>query len=187
MHLRVGVHRAFALDGHPSGLAAHAPGAGGGGRIAQQLALAALLQVETVLGAVLEVRDVLAVELVEPQTHSEIVGCDGHGSIAPHDHRRPGARIGPAEVRGHLAVLHLPTAPFLVVVGVPAPAVRADGAAVVDVVAQLAYVFDHHVHAVRVALAQMAAAGVVGAPAPEPDGAVAHVLAAFALPAEAVV
>src|SRR5262249_48087938 len=56
-----------------------------------------------------------------------------------------------------------------------------------DVVAQLAYVFDHHVHAVRVALAQMAAAGVVGAPAPEPDGAVAHVLAAFALPAEAVV
>src|SRR5262249_34935513 len=108
-------------------------------------------------------------------------------SIAPHDHRRPGARIGPAEVGGHLAVLHLPTAPFLVVVGVPAPAVRADGAAVVDVVAQLAYVFDHHVHAVRVALAQMAAAGVVGAPAPGPDGAVAHVLAAFALPAEAVV
>src|SRR3712207_8558133 len=44
-----------ALDGHPLGLAAHAPGAGGRGRIAQQLAVAALLQVEIVLGAMPEV------------------------------------------------------------------------------------------------------------------------------------
>src|SRR6185436_9696562 len=40
---------------------------------------------------------------------------------------------------------------------------------------------------VRVALALMAAAGVVGTLAAQPDGAVAHVLAAFALLAEAVV
>src|SRR5688572_9809766 len=108
-------------------------------------------------------------------------------SITPHDHSRSGARVGPAEVGGHLAVLHLPTAAFLVVVGVPALAVRTDGAAVVGVVAQLAHVFDHHVHAVRIALALMAAARVVGAPAAQPYGAVADVLAAFALPAEAVI
>ena len=86
-----------------------------------------------------------------------------------------------------LAPLYLPAAALLVVVGVLALAVRPDRTAVVDVVAQLAHVLDHHVHAVRVALAQVPAAGVVGALAAEPDGAVADVLAAFALLAEAVV
>src|ERR671919_533865 len=102
-------------------------------------------------------------------------------SIAPHDHGRTGTRHGPAQVGGHLAVLHLPAAAFLVVVGVLALAVGTGGAAVVDVVAQLAHVFDHHVHAVRVALAQMAAAGVVGPPAAEADGAVADIGPALAL------
>src|SRR5581483_11082262 len=108
-------------------------------------------------------------------------------SIAPHHHGRAGARHGPAEVGGDLASLDLPAAALPVVVGVPAPAVRADGAAVVGVVPQLAHVLDHHAHAVRVALAQMAAAGVVGPPAAEPDGAVADIPAAVALVAEPVV
>src|SRR5262245_47421735 len=108
-------------------------------------------------------------------------------STPPHDHGRAGARHGPAEVGGHLARLHLPAAALLVVVGVLALAVGTNGTRVVDVVAQLAHVLDHHVHAVRVALAQMPAAGVVGPLAAEADGAVRHVMAAFALLAEAVV
>src|SRR6476660_780168 len=108
-------------------------------------------------------------------------------STAPHDHGRASARHGPAEVGGHLAFLHLPAAALLVVVGVLALAVGTHGAAVVDIVAQLAHVLDHHIHAVRIALAQMHATGVVGALAAEADGAVRDVLAALALPAEAVV
>src|SRR5437867_542531 len=111
----------------------------------------------------------------------------GDELVAPHDHGRAGARHGPAQVGAHLAALHLPAAAFLVVVGVPALAVGTHGAAVVDVVAQLAHVLDHHVHAVRVALAQMPAAGVVGPLAAEADGAVADVLATIALLAETVV
>src|SRR6185503_19853270 len=108
-------------------------------------------------------------------------------STAPHDHGRAGARHGPAEVGGHLAFLHLPAAAFLVVVSVLALAVGTHGAAVVDIVAQLAHVLDHHIHAVRVALAQMPAAGVVGPLAAELDGAVADVVATLALLAEAVI
>ena len=85
------------------------------------------------------------------------------------------------------AVLDLPAAALAVVVGVLALAVGPDRTRIVDVVAQLAHVLDHHVEAVRVALAQMAAAGVVGPLAAEPDRAVAHVVAALALLAEAVV
>src|SRR6185436_12304919 len=102
-------------------------------------------------------------------------------SAASHDHGRAGARHGPAEVSGHLAFLHLPAAALLVVVGVLALAVGTHWAAVVDIVAQLAHVLDHHIHAVRVALAQVSAAGVVGALAAEANGAVRDVLAAFAL------
>src|SRR4029078_3488497 len=101
------------------------------------------------------------------------------GSAATHDHGRASARHGPAQVGGDLAPLDLPASAFLVVVGVLALAVGADGTAVVDVLAQLAHVLDHHVHAVRIALAQMPAAGVVGALAAELDGAVADVLAAL--------
>ena len=84
-------------------------------------------------------------------------------------------------------VLHLAAAALAVVVGVLALAVRPDRTGIVDVVAQLAHVLDHHVHAVRVALAQMAAAGVVRPLAAQPDGAVADVVAALALLAEAVI
>ncbi len=62
--------------------------------------------------------------------------------------------------------------PSLVVVGVLALAVGADRAGIVDVVAQLPHVLDHHVHAVGVALAQMAARGVVRPLAAERDRAV---------------
>src|SRR3954469_11032545 len=93
-------------------------------------------------------------------------------STAPHDHGRAGARHGPAEVGGHLAGLHLAAAALLVVVGMLALAVGADRTAVVDIMAQLAHVLDHHVHAVRVTLAQVPAAGVVGPLAAEADGAV---------------
>src|SRR5262245_19844740 len=108
-------------------------------------------------------------------------------SVPPHDHGRAGAGHGPAEVGAHLATLHLAAAAFPIVVAVAALAIRSQGTGVVDVVAQLAHVLDHHVHAVRVALTQMPAAGVVRATTAEADAAVAHVLTAFALFAEAVV
>ena len=126
------------------------------------------------------------------ERHAEIVGLGLPWSVSSPQPRRmtmaePVPGIGPAQVGGDLAVLHLAAAALAVVVGVLALAVGPDGAGVVDVVAQLAHVLDHHVHAVRVALAEMAAAGVVGPPAAELDGAVADVLAALALLAEAVV
>ena len=83
--------------------------------------------------------------------------------------------------------MHLAATSFAIGVGVLPLAVGADWTAVVDVVAKLAHVLDHHVDAVGVALAQVAAAGIVGAPAAEPYRAVADVVAAFALLAEAVV
>ena len=58
-----------------------------------------------------------------------------------------------------------------------APAVGADGTGIVGIVAQLADVFDHHVEAMRIALAEMAAAGVVGPAAAEANGAVADIVA----------
>src|SRR5262249_36800040 len=78
-------------------------------------------------------------------------------------------------------------AAFAIIIGVAPLAVGTHRAAVVGVVAQLTHVLDHHVDPVGVAFAQMAAAGVVGAAPAEPDGAVAHVVAAFSLLAEAVV
>src|SRR3546814_20573562 len=74
-----------------------------------------------------------------------------------------------------------------VIVCVLTSAVGTDGTVVVHVAAELADVLDHHVHAVGVTLAQMAAAGVVRPPAAEPHGAVRHVLPALALLAEAVI
>ena len=106
---------------------------------------------------------------------------------AAHDHRRRGRRIGPAEIGADFDILDLAAAAFAVVVGVLALAVGADRAGIVGVVAQLAGVLDDHVHAVGVALAQMAARGVVGPLAAERDRAVRHVVAALALFAEAVI
>src|SRR5919106_5852664 len=92
----------------------------------------------------------------------------------------------PAEVGGELDILHLAAAALAIVEGVNAAAALADRAIIVDVVAQLAHVLDHHADAVGVALAQMAAAGVVRPPAAEMDDAVAAVGAAFAGLTEAV-
>src|SRR5712692_10005813 len=92
-------------------------------------------------------------------------------SAAPHDHRRPGRWVGPAEIGADLDIPDLAAAALLVIVGVPALAVRADRTGIIDVVAQLPGVLDDHVHAVGIALAEMAAAGVVGPLAAELDHA----------------
>src|SRR4051812_36715000 len=101
--------------------------------------------------------------------------------VLPHDHGRTGARRGPAEVGADTRILHLPAAAFAVVVRVLSLAVRPHRAEIVHVVAQLPHVLNDHADAVRVPLAQVAAAGVVRAPAAQLDRAVAHVLPALAL------
>ena len=83
--------------------------------------------------------------------------------------------------------LHLAAAALAIVIGVLAFAVRPDRAGIVDVVAKLADVLDHHVHAVRVALAQMPAGGVVRPLAAQPRDAGGDIFAALALLAEAVI
>src|SRR5262249_33085670 len=59
-------------------------------------------------------------------------------------------------------------------------------AEVVGEAPELTNVLDHHRHAVRVALAEVTAGRVVGAPSSELDDAARHVCAAFALLAETV-
>src|SRR5215510_2447620 len=146
---------------------------------------------EVMSRAMLEVGEVFYLEVIEAEGHSQVLRLDWHGSssrsAAPHDHGRAGARHGPAKIGGDLASLHLPAAAFIIVVGVLAFAIRPYRTAVVDVMTQLAHVLDHHVHAVRLALAQMPAAGVVRPPSAEFDGAIADVVPALALLAEAVV
>src|SRR5947207_15317154 len=88
-------------------------------------------------------------------------------------------RHGPAQVHGDLGVLHLTATARRVVVRVHA--LGGLRAVVVHGPAELAHVLDHHGHAVGVTLAEMAARGVVGAPAAELDDAARHVLAALAL------
>ena len=68
----------------------------------------------------------------------------------------PVQRIGPAEIGGDLDILHLTATTLAIIVGVLALAIRPDRTAIVRIVAELADVLDHHVHAVRIALAQMA-------------------------------
>src|SRR5712692_1820028 len=92
-------------------------------------------------------------------------------STAPHHHRRGGRRVGPAEIGADLHIPDLAAAALLVIVGVLAFAVRADRTGIIDIVAQLPGVLDDHIHAVGIALAQMAAAGVVGPLAAELDHA----------------
>ncbi len=103
-----------------------------------------------------------------------------------HDQRRAGRRDRPAEVGGQLHIAHLAAAAFGVVVGMPPLAVRPDRAGVVDLAAQLAGVLDHHVHAVGIALAEVAAGGVVRPRAAELDDARGDVVAALARLAKAV-
>src|SRR5262249_44272921 len=76
------------------------------------------------------------------------------------DQGRAGRRHRPSEVHGDAGILDLPAAPGRVVVGVLA--LGGARAVVVDGAPELAHVLDHHAHAVGVALAEMAARGVVG-------------------------
>src|SRR5689334_20294801 len=102
--------------------------------------------------------------------------------LVPHDEGGPGRRHRPAEVHGDARVLHLPALAWRVVVGMFA--VLPARAVVVGLPAELTHVLDHHRDAVGVALAQVAAGGVVGALAAELDDAARDVLAALALLAE---
>src|SRR5215813_5132843 len=106
---------------------------------------------------------------------------------ALHNHGRTGAGHGPAEIRTQLGILHLAASAFAVVIGVPALAVGPDRTGIVHVAAQLAHVLDDHVHAVGVALAEVAPRGVVRTPAAELDDATRDVLTALTLLTEAVV
>src|SRR6185503_15512797 len=95
------------------------------------------------------------------------------------DQGRAGRRHRPSEVHGDSGILDLPAAPRRVVVGVLA--LGGAGAVVVHRAAELAHVLDHHAHAVGVALAEMAAGGVVGALAPQLDDAAGDIGTALAL------
>src|SRR2546428_8249460 len=106
------------------------------------------------------------------------------GSLSPEDEGAARRRHRPAEVHRDLGVPDLTAPAGGVVVGVDA--LGGARAVVVDRPAELADVLDHHGHAVRVALAQVAARGVVGAPAAELDDPARDVLTALALLAEAV-
>src|SRR2546425_4731611 len=92
-------------------------------------------------------------------------------SAAPHDHRRPGRWVGPAEIGADFDIPDLAAAAFLVIIGVPALTVGADRAGIIGVMAQLPGVLDDHVHAVGVALAEVSAARVVRPSAAELDRA----------------
>jgi hypothetical protein len=77
-------------------------------------------------------RDVLFVDVLEPEAHSEIVGCDGHGVVFLVQSRRmTRADPVPGMDQPKLAVTStsftLPAAAFLVVVSMAALTVRADG------------------------------------------------------------
>src|ERR1700733_9751404 len=89
-------------------------------------------------------------------------------SAPSHHHGRPGHWVGPAEIGGDLDVSHLAAAAFTIVVAVLALAVRSHRARVIDVMPKLSDIFDDHIHAVRIAFAQMPSGGVVGALSAEP-------------------
>src|SRR5207245_107831 len=127
----------------------------------------------------------LAVVVGDDERHAAVLDRLGHeGSLSPKDEGAARRRHRPAEVHRDLGVLDLTAPAGGVVVGVDS--LCGARAVVVDRPAELADVLDHHGHAVRVALAQVAARGVVGAPAAELDDPARDVLTALALLAEAV-
>src|SRR5215510_3388286 len=81
VHLRVGVNGTLALDRHPVGFSAHAPGACGGGWIAQERAGWARLQMEVMGRAMLEVGEVFHLEVIEAEGHSQVLRLDWHGPL----------------------------------------------------------------------------------------------------------
>src|SRR5215469_12651866 len=85
-------------------------------------------------------------------------------NLVVHDEGGAGRRHRPAEIHGDLCVLDLSALSRGVVVAVLA--LSRAWAVVVHPAAELAHVLDDHAHAVGVALAEMAARGVVGPLAP---------------------
>src|SRR5258705_4478767 len=106
---------------------------------------------------------------------------------ALHNHGRTGAGHRPAQIRTQLSILHLAASTLAVIIGVLALAVGSNGTGIVHVAAQLAHVLNDHIHAVGVALAEMAPRGIVRTASAELDDAARYILPAFPLLAEAVV
>src|ERR1700761_2983314 len=106
---------------------------------------------------------------------------------APHDHGGPGHRVGPTEIGGYFHTFDLAAAPLAIVEAVLALAVRANRARIVDVVTQLAHVFDHHIHPVGVALAEVAARRILRAASAQTGDAGRNVLTTLAFLAKAIV
>ena len=71
-----GPHPAF--DGDPVEVVGGAPGAGGAGRVAEQVAGVAFLEMEVVVGAVLEVGDVVPIVVVDAEVHSQVFAFQRH-------------------------------------------------------------------------------------------------------------
>src|SRR5436309_14035206 len=99
--------------------------------------------------------------------------------LPPQDQGAAEGRHRPAEVHRDLGVLHLTAAARGVVVGVAA--LGRLRAVVVHGSPELAAILNHHRHSVRVALAAVAARGVVGAPAAYFNDAAPDVLAPLSL------
>src|SRR5260370_26790376 len=72
------MHRPLPFDLLPSRLERGAPRTGGGWRIAQPAALRAGLQMKIVLRAMAEIFDVLDVEIVDREPHTQIFGANSH-------------------------------------------------------------------------------------------------------------
>src|SRR6266436_10104839 len=106
------------------------------------------------------------------------------GKSVVEDQGGAGRRHGPSEVHRDAGVPHLSAPPRSVVIAVLA--LGPPRAGVVDLAAELADVLDHHRHAMGVALAEMAARGVVGTAAAQLDDAARDIGPALALLAEAV-
>src|SRR5437870_5358446 len=108
----------------------------------------------------------------------------GPPSSSSQNERAPGGRHRPAEIHRDLGVLDLAAFAGRVIVGVHA--VGGLGTVVVGGAAELPHVLDDHVHAVRVAFAEVTARRVVGAFAAQLDDPAAHIIAALALFTESV-
>src|SRR5262249_38153408 len=102
----------------------------------------------------------------------------------PQDQGAGERRGAPPHVHGQLDISDLTTAALAVVIGVLA--VGGARTVVIHLVAKLADVLYHHVHAMGVALAQVSAARVGGPPPPELKYAARHVVAPFTDRAETV-
>ena len=127
------------------------------------------------------------VEIIDLKRHAEIL----RGYHVTHPLRITMADPVPGIAQPRLAdnfrVLHLATTTLAIIVGMLPPAIGPDRATIVRIVAELAHVLDHHGDAVGIAFAEMATRRVVRPFSTEHDGAVGDVVAALALPAEAVI